>query len=112
MLPNPWTVVESTEENIFPIFVNSASTSVMVTMTFQAVLANAVPWVVYQYQPGGALGAFPYGTAITEVTPGQTVTTVFDVPSTGRVYCTGLPHRFGFPTGLTYEVEDLLWGKG
>jgi hypothetical protein len=112
MLPNPWTVLESSDANIFPIFVNSAPTSVMVTLTFQAVLANALPWMAYQYKPSGALGTFPYGTAIAEVYPGQTVTTVFDVPSTGRIYCARIPHRFGELAGLTYEVEDLLWGKG
>ena len=112
MLPTPWTVIQSTDVEVFPVFVNSTPVSVTITLTFQAEPANALPWIVYQYVPSHTLGTFPYGEAIVEVVPGQTVTTVFDVPSTGRIYCARIPHRFGELAGLTYEVEDLLWGKG
>ena len=77
----------------------------------QAEPANALPWIVYQYVPSHTLGTFPYGEAIVEVVPGQTVTTVFDVPSKGRIYCAPAP-RFGEPFVLTYQVEDVLWGRG
>ena len=83
----------------------------MVTLTFQAATSGELMWTVYQYVPSHTLGAFPYGAAIVEVNLGQTVTTVFDVPSTGRIYCISGPH-FGVSPVLTYEVEELLWGKG
>ena len=111
MLPSPWTVVQSTELDVLPVFVNSTPVSVMLTLTFQAALADALPWIVYQYVPSHTLGTFPYGAAIVQVDPGQTVTTVFDVPPKGRIYCAPVP-RFGVPSVLTYEVEDLLWGRG
>ena len=111
MLPNPWTVAISTEFNVYPIFVNSTKTSVMITLTFQAEVSGNLLWTVYQYTPSQTLGTFPYGAAIVEVNQGQTVTTVLDVPSTGRIYGRPGPH-FGAPSVLTYEVEEILWGKG
>jgi len=111
MLPNPWTVAESSQLNIYPIFVNSTKISVMLTLTFQADVSGDLLWTVYQYTPSQTLGTFPYGAAIVEVNLGQTVTTVFDVPSTGRIYGVPGPH-FGAPSVLTYEVEEILWGRG
>ena len=79
--------------------------------TFQAATSGELLWTVYQYTPSQTLETFPYGEAVVQVVPGQTVTTDFDVPSTGRIYCISGPH-FGVPPVLTYEVEEFLWGKG
>src|ERR1700722_18016417 len=108
MLPTPWTVIQSTDVEVFPVFVNSTPVSVTITLTFQAEPANALPWIVYQYVPSHTLGTFPYGEAIVEVVPGQTVTTVFDVPS--RASCFWV---YAYPAFLRYAAHSAggYWAR-
>jgi archaellum component FlaF (FlaF/FlaG flagellin family) len=94
-LAGPFNVLQGT-----PFFVNSTPWNLCVTLTFQGSNVDNTNGVAITQN----------GTSVTNVHSGQTVTVIFNVPSGGTL--SNLLTDTGATMGVTYEVENIDWGRG
>ena len=96
----------------YPIFQNFLPLNVAVTLTItnsSSVITNTAAFAVAP--AGSALPFTDQAATIFTVYANQTVTVTFDVP-TGGFICNNNASAIGLVPTLTYEVEDILWGRG
>jgi hypothetical protein len=101
-----WNIVDGPS---FPVFFNSAPVNVIVTLTFQANQNGPTD--------GGPIFNAPPGTTstsgltpIVSIFPNQTITVSFDVAADGGFVFYG--SGGGVSSYVTFELENILWGRG
>jgi len=92
----------------FPFYKNLCPVNVVVTLTF---VGNPVGGQTANIAngPAGSAGGDP---TVLTVAPQQTVTASFDVAANGGLLYENTAALAGTLMGVTYQVEDMLWGKG